>query len=102
MTAEQPRQSGARSGRRFEHFRIIRPSKALSIAAAAREELKVAAPGEGEFVGKRLVQVALEHIAANQHAAGAVDHLDAAGLITARLIEIRAGEPAIRPIEDRE
>src|ERR1700731_1176323 len=71
------RAPGARTRRRFEYEGGIGPGERASVAAAAFEEVEIASARKGEGVGKRLVQIVLDHAALGQHAAGPVDHVDA-------------------------
>src|SRR5207253_10599561 len=96
ISAQHPCDRGARARRRFEDAGMVRPGKTATVIATAREEFVVAAAGKGEGVGKRLVQILFEHVAPNEHAASAVDHLDPAGGVADRLVEPAPGEPVIR------
>ncbi len=74
----------------------------MAVAAATREEFKIAAAGERESRRERLVEIALEHAAPDQHAAGAVDHVDGAGPITARLVDSAQRQPMMGIVEHRQ
>jgi hypothetical protein len=80
----------------------VGPAKGAAIPPAAREELEIASPGEREGMGKRLVEIVLEHAAPDQHAARTVNHLDRAAAMARRLVKAAAREPMLRVVEHRQ
>ena len=92
---------GSRQWHRFEHVRVVGPSEAAAVSAAAIEELFVASAGEGVIVLEWFVEVLFERGSPDQHASRAVDHRDRPGRKLGRRIKAAFCQPMIRCIENR-
>ncbi len=91
----------ARPRHRFKYVGIVGPRKAPAVAAATPEELFVAAAGERKVVAERLIEIAFEDVAPDQHIPGPVDHRHPAGGIADRRENAASRQPVSGIFEDR-